>query len=188
MAVSPIVATPGDPNANSFIDEAFADQYIEDRLNAAAIWPPADLEDERRALIEATRELTRLVYIGERTDDFQKLSWPRFEAINPDLPSGDDRFGSIDFYDEDIIPDRIMNATAEYALEFIRAGSTDVAGLDPSVGIKRTKVDVLETEFFAPGGDTGGVEGLNRFPRVMMEITPLLAESSAAGSLEVLRA
>ncbi len=188
MAVSPIVATPGAADANSFIDEAFADQYIEDRLNAAAIWPPADPEDERRALIEATRELTRLAYIGQRTDDVQNLSWPRFEAIDPDSPLSDDGFGSISFYEPDEIPDRIQNATAEYALEFIRAGTVDVAGIDPSAGIKKTKVDVLETEFFAPGGTTGGAMGLNRFPRVMMEITPLLDESSAAGTLEVLRA
>ncbi len=187
MAVSAIVATPGDPNANSFIDEAFADQYIEDRLNAADIWPPADPEDERRALIEATRDLTRLAYIGQRTDEFQSLSWPRFEAINPDVPSGDDRFGSIDFYDDDEIPDRIMNATAEYALEFIRAGGVDVAGQDASLNIKRTKVDVLETEFFSPSASIKP-QGFNRYPRVMSEITPLLDEEATSGSLEVLRA
>ena len=187
MAVSPIDATVGGADSNSFIDEAFADQYLEDRLNAES-WFAADPDDRTRALIESTRELTRLVYIGQRTDIVQNLSWPRFEAIDPDTPLSDDGFGSISFYEPDEIPDRIQNATAEYALEFIKAGGVDVAAIDPSAGIKRTKVDVLETEFFAPGGSTGGATGLNRFPRVMMEITPLLDESLAGGSLEVLRA
>jgi len=187
MAVSPIVATPGAADANSFIDEAFADQYLEDRLNAES-WAAADPDDKSRALIEATRDLTRLVYIGQRTDDVQALSWPRFEAIDPDTPLSDDGFGSISFYPDDEIPDRIQNATAEYAFEFIKSGAVDVAAIDPSAGIKRTKVDVLETEFFAPGGTSGGAEGFNRYPRVMSEITPLLDESSAGGSLEVLRA
>jgi hypothetical protein len=188
MAVTPIDATPGGADSNSFIDEAFADQYLEDRLNAEA-WAAADPDNRIRALMEATRELTRLAWIGQRTDEVQALSWPRFEAIDPDTPLSDDGFGSISFYPDDEIPDRIQNATAEYALEFIKSGSVDVAAIDPSAGIKRTKVDVLETEYFSPGGTTGGAEGLDRYPTVIREITPLLDDSaSGAGSLEILRA
>lgn len=187
MPVSVIDSTPGGADANSFTDEVTADQYLLDRLNAAAIWPPADPEDKQRALIEATRELTRLLYKGDRTTTAQRLSWPRFEAENPDLPDSQDGLGAISFYDETIIPDRIQNATAELALEFIRAGGTDIAGNDPTVGIKRTKVDVLETEFFAPNPVTKPI-GLNAFPRVMQEIVPLLSEEVTSGSLRLLRA
>ena len=186
MPVSAIDSTVGGASSNSFVSIAFADQYILDRLNAASIWPPTDIEDEQRALIEATRELTRLQYIGQRVDLTQKLEWPRFEAINPDVPSGDDRFGSITFYLTTEIPDRIANATAELALEFIRAGTEDIAGHDDDVNIKITKTDVLLTEFFSPSANIKP-QGLNRYPRVMQEIVPLLDESIAAGSLEVLR-
>ena len=184
---TPIDATPGGADSNSFIDDVFADAYLDDRLNADAWNAETDQDQKDRALIEATREITRLRYIGKRTDDIQRLSWPRFEAENPDLPDSDDGLGAITFFDDDEIPERVQNATAELALEFLKAGSVDVAGTDEDRKIKISKVDVLMTEFFSPT-PTDNPVGLNAFPRVIQELTPLLDDSVAGrGTLRILR-
>ena len=184
---TPIDATVGGADANSFMLESEVDTYLDDRLNADAWNAETDGDQKIRAMIEATREITRLSYIGKRTDDIQELSWPRFEAENPDLPDSDDGLGAITFYDDDEIPDRVKNAQAEYALEFLRAGGTDLAGHDDDLNIKRSKVDVLETEFFSPTPSSNPI-GVNAIPRVMQELTPLLDDSVAGrGTLRILR-
>ncbi len=184
---TPIDATVGGADSNSFMLESEVDTYLDDRLNAEAWNAETDGDRKIRAMIEATREITRLSFIGKRTDDIQELSWPRFEAENPDLPDSDDGLGSITFYADDEIPDRVKNAQAELALEFLKAGSTDIAGHDDDLNIKRSKVDVLETEFFSPTPTSNPV-GLNAYPRVIQELTPLLDDSVAGrGTLRILR-
>lgn len=184
MAVSTIIETSGSATANSFASLAEVTQYLEDRLNSA-LWSAASADDQNISLLEATRELTRLKYEGNRTDTVQALSWPRAFAENPDLPDSDDGLGSITYYGDTVIPQRIKNATAELAMEFIKAGSTDIAGRDTAREISRKKVDVLETEWV---GSNGRPTGLNRFPRVMQEIVSLLDKSaSSSGSLRIVR-
>ncbi len=184
---TPIDATVGGADSNSFMLESEVDTYLDDRLNAEAWNAETDSDRKIRAMIEATREITRLIYIGKRVDDIQELSWPRFEAENPDLPDSDDGLGSITFFAIDEIPQRVKNAQAELSLEFLRAGSTDVAGTDDSRKIKISKVDVLMTEFFSPT-PTDNPVGLNEFPRVIQELTPLLDDSVAGhGTLRILR-
>lgn len=171
MAVT-IVATAGGASSNSFVTLAEADAYMEGRLNST-LWDAATDDSKNRALVEATRELSAMSWCGLRVDDTQALSWPRQLAINPDDPS-------TAYYETTEIPDRVKWATEELAFEFIRAGTTDVAALDASTGIKREKVDVIEVEY-----DTvrvlGGVE---RYPRVVNWIAPLL-NAPVGGGLNV---
>ena len=78
-----IVATVGSASANSFVLETEMTTYCDARLNAA-IWTGADAQ--LPALIEATRDLSLLTYVGSRVTSTQKLSWPRDYAPNPDAP------------------------------------------------------------------------------------------------------
>ena len=173
MAVT-IVATVGSASANSYATLAEAETYCEARLNVT-LWDAATDDNKNRALVEATRELDVLGWDGYRTDDVQALAWPREWVVNPDDPN-------LDYYDNDEIPQRVKDSTCELALQFIKSGTTDLAAIPAETNIKRKKIDVLETEYFGPQNTPTGID---RFPRVLARVAPLLA--SAGMSLGVIR-
>lgn len=165
MAVT-IVATAGASTANAFITLAEAETYMEARLNAST-WDDASDDSKNRAIVEATRELSHKTYCGERVTSTQALSWPRQNAPDPDSPFAD-------HYSTTVVPQRVKDATAELAFQFIKAGTSDVAAVAPLAGVKRKKVDVLETEY-----DTYQTRvGLDRYPSVTRYIKPLLSGST----------
>lgn len=158
-----VVETAGSATANSFVSVAEADAYLEARLNSSA-W--TGTEPKKIAVIEATRELSALAYDGYRATTTQSLSWPRFAAVDPD--------GTSDYvlFDDDVIPQRIKDATCELALEFLRAGTTDIAALDSVIGIIEETVGPLTTRYSEP---SQRAQGLARYPRVWDLTAPLLA-------------
>lgn len=170
-----INATPGSATANSFVTLAEAQTYVDTRLNVTA-WTAATTDSTNRALVEATRTLCGRDYVGRRVDTTQVLEWPRWYAVNPDAPIGGQWY-----YSTTIIPDRIKDATCELALQFIIAGTSDVASLDSTLNTRVKTVDVLTTEYFEP---QLRAKGLARFPRVMDLIRPLLA---GGGTTELIR-
>lgn len=168
MSIS-IVATAGGASANSFVTVAEADAYLEARRNASD-WNDENDDDEKMsALIEATRELSAIRWQGNRVTSTQALSWPRDSATNPDGTC------SGEYYDTDVIPQRIKDATYELALEFLKAGTSDLAAAGDTDGITLKTVGPLTTEYAAP---SQRAQGLARFPRVMKLIGPLLETSS----------
>lgn len=176
-----ITATVGSASANSFVTEAEMDIYCEGRLNASAWTSDAAALP---ALVEATRDLSAMAWQGWRVTDTQALSWPREYVRDPDAIYDED-VGELGYpeYATDIIPQRIKDATCELALQYLKAGTSDLAGADASEGLIRERVDVLEREYAAPG--TRATRGVGRFPRVMALIQPLLATQS--GGLTVVR-
>jgi len=169
-----IVATVGSASANSFVTLAEAETYCEARLNVS-LWDAATDDTKNRALVEATRELDPLLWAGYRTDDVQSLAWPRQWVVNPDDPN-------LNYYDSDEIPQRVKDGACELALQFIKAGTSDVADNPSDLNIKRKKIDVLETEYF---GAHTTPQGLARYPRVERLVQPLLETSGA--SLNIIR-
>jgi hypothetical protein len=179
-----IDSVAGSATGNSFASTDEGDTYCDARLNSSA-WTGASEDNKARALIEATREINQVNYRGDRTTFTQVLAWPRNYAINPDLPQiiGVKDISQL-YYANTVVPDRIKNATIELALEFLRAGTTDIAALDSKINIKRKKVDVLETEFVEPDIRP---QGLARFPRVMTYIAPLVDDAGSGPGLQVVR-
>ena len=171
-----IVATVGSASANSFITLAEADTYAEGRLNAST-WDAATDDNQNRALVEATRLLSALTWEGTRVDTTQALSWPRSWAMNPDVT-----WFAWAYYATSAIPQRVKDATAELAIQFIKAGTTDVAGADPNQGVIEKTVDVLTTRC----DGWARPQNLDRYPSVMRLIKPLLARAGA--SLRISRA
>jgi hypothetical protein len=160
-----IVATVGGASANSFVTLAEADAYLETRLNASA-WNDEEEDDVKmQALCEATRELSAIQWQGNRADSSQALSWPRSGATNPDGTSSSEQYAI------DVIPQRLKDATCELALEFLRAGTTDVASAGATDGIKQKTTGPLTTVYADP---SQRAQGLARYPRVMQSISPLL--------------
>ena len=102
----------------------------------------------------------------------QVLSWPRIWAVNPDAP-----MGALWYYSSTEIPQRVKDATAELAFQFLQLGTTDLASLDPNIGVIEKTVDVLTTRWQPYQKPASG---LARFPRVMQYISPLLAGGSSS--------
>lgn len=167
-------ATAGSANANSYIDEAFADLHHSDRGNDR--WAALTTPQKEQCLIRATDYIDKRfgqVFRGRKQSSIQALEWPRINAYD------DDGFA---FSAQDDIPRQLEKATAEYAL---RAAIYNVLAPDPTrvvpdqdlsqsverpdpapggaVGSSRRKVGPLETEttYKYPGldGSSGGRSG-----------------------------
>lgn len=162
-----ISAVVGGAATNSFVTVSEMTAYCEGRLNASA-WNEDD-EAKHPALVEATRELSALTWIGSRVTSVQALAWPRQWAENPDAPDGVDMYYAIS-----LVPQRIKDATCELALQFLKAGTTDLAALQPNDGIIEKTVDVLTTRWAHPGSQK---KGMARYPMVFRYIRPLLGAS-----------
>jgi hypothetical protein len=176
-----IVATVGSASANSYVSQADATTALEGRLNSSA-WTDATSDVKNRALVEAQAELQVLEWKGSRTDATQALAWPRQYVEDPDAPADADLDEApFPTFDDDEIPTRVKQAQIELAFQFVKAGTSDLAMPASSDGIKRKRVDVLETEYL----DHRPTRGLSRYPRVMALIEPLLA--SGAGGITVTR-
>lgn len=162
-----IDATAGGASANSYVTEAEAILYMATRLNVTGwttLTGSSCTDTEKTALIEATRELNALDWKGRRSTTTQVLQWPRWWVEDPDSPVGF-------YYVPTIVPQRVKDAQCEWALQFLKAGTTDIAALDPNLAVKLKRVDVLETEwdtYLRP-------QGLSRFPSVRRTIAPLLS-------------
>lgn len=72
----PIDATVGGASANSYVAAVDADAYFASRVGGAA-WAAASAGDREIALIDATRQLDRLRYKGQRASTAQALEFPR---------------------------------------------------------------------------------------------------------------
>lgn len=79
------------------------------------------------------------------------------------------------------IPTRVKNAQIEWALEFVRAGTTDLAGEDTSQGVIEETVGPLTTRW----SEYARASGLSKYPRIMAYIAPMLANT--AGYMEIAR-
>ena len=179
MAVT-IVSTAGATGANSFVSESEMTAYCDARLNAT-IWTEA--ESQAAALVEATRELTLLPYVGTRVTTTQALAWPRDFAINPDTPSVE-YLGNIEllYFADTVVPQRVKDATCELALQFLKAGSSDVAAVDTNQGVIEKSVGPLTTKWASPAARP---TGMARYPRVLALLQPLLVGST--GSIDLMR-
>lgn len=170
MPVS-IIATPGAADANSYVTLAEADAYIDGRLNAAT-WVAATTDTKNRALVEASRDLSDLPYVGTRVTLTQALAWPREYAINPDAPEFLEK-GEIEelYFAETVIPQRVKDATCELAAQYVKAGTTDLAVTDADANLTSKTVGPL-SKSWGPGGKP---IGLARFTRIIGRVAPLLA-------------
>lgn len=189
MAVD-IVATVGSANANSFVTPDEMTLYCDGRLNSSA-WNPDD-ETKLAALVEATMELNVLPWLGARATTTQALAWPRSDVADPDLNGVNDGL-TFDIlrkrlpvdYDPDIVPKRVKDATCELALQFLKAGTSDIASVDANAGVIRKKVGPLETEW-ADTNQVQRIEGLAKFQRVWRLLNPLL-KKARGGTVELMR-
>ena len=180
-----ITATAGASTANSYCTEAEFIAYAATRLNVLSGTTTTGStcsETEKTAMIEAQRELTNLAWAAQRTDSTQALAWPQRYALDPDAPAitGLSDIAQL-YFDDDEVPTRVKNAQIELALEFLKAGTTDLAVADPNIGLISKTIGPIAKTWQPYQRPTG----LARFPNVLRYVAPMLAQT--AGSLTVAR-
>jgi hypothetical protein len=136
-------------------------------LNADAWNGETDDDQKVRALIDATREINLLSYRGYASTDTQALTWPRAYA---EIPAEDATVADT-YYLTTEIPQRIKDAVCELALQFLIAGTTDLASLPDTQGVIEKTIGPITTRWADPY--TRPVD-LKRFPRVWNFVKPLL--------------
>lgn len=182
-----LIATVGGATSNSYVTAADADAYFDGRAFASA-WTSATTGQKEQALVYATTLLDRERWLGAKGSTFtlaltQALAWPRRWATTLEADAGPEIISeyfidtALGYYSELTIPPPIVRATCELALEILRAGTTDPFTLDRTRNVKRKKIDVIDTEYFAPGQRA---RGLGLFPAVVALIAPLLRSSGAS--------
>jgi hypothetical protein len=129
MTPPTIVATPGDPAANSYVTVAEADAYFGAVLYADA-WAAATATLKARALISATLRLEQEEYLGRRTTEEQALAWPRVGV----------RGESGYIVQDDIVPTRIKRAQMKLALVLLGEDILAPTGLE---AFESAQVDVI---------------------------------------------
>lgn len=148
---STLITTPGAPDANAYCTVIEADAYHDDlpRPEVRLVWTASTPDDKSRAILSATRLIDRAVeFEGARRTWTQPLAWPRYVTVPIGLGYGVlGGWVTTEYYiDPTTIPDRVKQATAEYARQLINEDRT----MDSEVGnqgIKSLKADVLEIVF-----------------------------------------
>lgn len=137
-----LVATAGAANANAYatVAQGLAAAAYRAGGNAAA-WLALTSDQQIQTLVSATSAEDALEGIidfkGERATATQALEWPRAGTA----------------YADTTIPPPLVSATIELAFSYTPAfadATVDVVNPATNGNVKRKKVDVLETEFFAP--------------------------------------
>lgn len=83
MPLPTLDTTVGGANANSYVDVATADAFLDARLNSSA-WTNATADDKTRALLMAASRLEIENWLGQRVTTTQRLAWPRWGARKRD--------------------------------------------------------------------------------------------------------
>lgn len=139
-------------------------EYAGGSLAYASSFAAATSDNQKRALVEATRVLDRLPWTGTKTVAGQALAWPRTGVTLADGTA----------VDPNTIPQPIIDAAYELAL----AGLADSSLFTSTTTAKQTKrlnAKGVEVEYFGPreGGRLPG--------RVAELLAPYLAGTSSSG-------
>lgn len=139
-----------------------ADEYLAADFGATLWRAETDDDQKARALVTSTRILNRLSWAGQPEDSDQPLAWPR---------------SGIDGVDEDVIPQRVIDASIVLA-KLIHAGSKVDDQQTTETGIKREKAGSVEIEYFIPTTDS------QRLPTSVTElISPYIGGLAIGGSI-----
>lgn len=125
----------GVDSANSFISVASAGSYLGTRSDT---WTNASTVEQENALIEAGIYLNSLNWKGIKYGRDQYMAFPRYRFRDED--------GYL--YDYNVVPRNVTYANAEAAVLLLDNYEL-MPSVKPSDLVKRKKIDVLETEYFA---------------------------------------
>lgn len=140
MPAPVLVATPGAPNANTYVALATAAALLAPRLHTEA-WDEEGDEARARALVTATALLDEREWDGRRVASTQALKWPRQFVLDEDRRQIPDT----------VIPAWLELATTLLALALLEAdaaaaASAPSAAASALAAFKSVKVGPIEVE------------------------------------------
>lgn len=181
-------AGPGSAAANAYATQTVAIAAAAYRIGPNAVAFLALTSDQQiQALVSAARDIDSLgnarvdgwliKFLGSRASAMQSMEWPR-------IGTG--------VFAVDQLPADLVDANIELAFTYaplFAAGTTDPLNVDTSVArVKLKTVDVLTTEWFAPGPTA---EALERFPpmvqRLLSSLLDYILITGQWGSVSVAR-
>jgi len=135
---------------NSYASIGESITYFFDTLRRTR-WDAIDTNTKSAALIDATRYLDRLNWVGSKTSSAQALAWPRSGVV--------DKEGQA--VDSSTVPAFIKEATYEVALRLAEDPTlVDSFSQQTRDNTKRVKAGDVEAEFFIPTKGTPVFEWL----------------------------
>lgn len=156
----------GKSDATSYASEAAADQYHENRGNAA--WALLSSDDKQTALNRATAYLDSYFdwTQGIPTNLTQALDWPRIGAYDEDNV----------YFDEDEIPQQVIDACCALALT---ASAEDIVA-DSSRAVKSFTAGSVSVEFET------GTSSLNTYNEVIVLLRGLVTGFGSTVRLDLI--
>ena len=135
-----IDATVGGETSNSYLDLANA-EAIAAMIPGGDAWVAATEEEKNMSLVEATRWLETLDYVGRRCTSVQRLKWPRQDAECDGVPAS-----CTD------IPYKIREAEVLLAIKYVASpssfpGAGGGSNAPSGTFTKRQKLGDLEIEY-----------------------------------------
>lgn len=125
----------GKADAESYVSVDYADAYHAARGNTA--WATLTTSAKEIALRNGTGYIdANYTFKGQKNTQEQALQWPRYNAIIDDF-----------LWPSDQLPLDLLKAACEMAL---RASAGPIQSDIASEVVKRSKVDVIEEEYFEP--------------------------------------
>ena len=160
----------GKTDSNSYASVAAVDAYFTNRENPSD-WRGATTEAKQQALRIATSYITETYgnrWRGVIDSDTQALDWPRSGVVDADTGL---------YYDNDEMPQKLVNATAEIALRYIEGVDLrpDVAVGEGNVTNSSVTVGAISiSEDFVGSATTA-----KKFPVVHQQLRALLTDAGA---------
>jgi len=160
----------GKSNSNSYASVEAADSYFTNRENPSA-WRTATTNTKQQALRVATSYITETYgnrWRGVIDSDTQALDWPRSGVVDADTGL---------YYDNDEMPPKLINATAEIALRHV-----DGVDLRPDVAAGQgnvTNSSVTVGGISISEDFVGSATTAKKFPIVHQQLRALLTDMGA---------
>jgi hypothetical protein len=124
-----------DPDANSYVEVDYADDYISTNAFVSAEWAALTDDQKEALLIRSSKYIDTYVrWNGERVDEDSGLRWPRSGVMDQD---------GFEFAD-DTIPLILQDAVCEFASYLM---TTDWTAPQGTYAMKEIKVDVIEIQY-----------------------------------------
>ena len=137
-----LIATAKATNANSYATLTESNSYMETvRPSDEVTWLKESEPTRERLLMLATRIIdNHFIFFGLKTDSNQSLQWPR-QSVRVD---GNFSLYNQKFFDKDLVPAVVKNATSQLALELV---SKDVLASASGEGLESVSVGDINVNF-----------------------------------------
>lgn len=130
-----LVTTVGGSDSNSYVDVAFADNYLLGH-SMHSVWAALSPEEKEAALIRAARTIDLLHFVGTKKSQaavgdptYQAMQWPRYcpssDGYMLDIPylrTSHEYVEWIDNTGNPIVPMQVKNAQCEQAIFYLAYG------------------------------------------------------------------